>query len=101
MNGSTLAALKRLRIVALFHLGAFETVQQLSVRWRESSEEMALLTLYGATLGALIWATSPPLQWHQDQTAQAAAVLRHGCGCDRLPLRDRLRILLAHSAQRL
>ena len=52
-------ALARLILVAVIHLLMFEALSQLSVHWRESSEELAGLSLLVLLFVGLIWAVYP------------------------------------------
>ncbi|HEX7571317.1 MAG TPA: carboxypeptidase regulatory-like domain-containing protein, partial [Verrucomicrobiae bacterium] len=49
----------RLLAVVVVQLALFETLQQLSVHWRESTEELWSMGLMVATLGGLVWACWP------------------------------------------
>jgi hypothetical protein len=53
------AAARRLLLVLVLQLALFETLQQLSVRWKESTGELWGMALAVASLGGLIWAGWP------------------------------------------
>lgn len=50
---------KRILLVGLVQLLAFEILSQLSVHWRESTGELCDIALMLATCAALIWAVLP------------------------------------------
>ena len=54
-------AFRRLCIVAALHLGLFELGQQFAVHWRESTDELATMSLYAFTFVAFVWAVTPAL----------------------------------------
>jgi hypothetical protein len=53
------AFLARLVLVLVLHLALFETIERLSLHWRESTGELWQITLAVATLGGLVWACWP------------------------------------------
>jgi hypothetical protein len=53
------AAGRRLLVVVVVQLTLFETLQQLSVHWKESTGELWDIALSVATLGGLVWACWP------------------------------------------
>lgn len=52
----------RLGLVIVIHLAMFETLEQVSVHWRESTSELWGIALAAATLGGLTWAFWPGYQ---------------------------------------
>ena len=53
------SAALRLLLVVVAHLSLFETLQQVSSQWKESTSELWEMALAVATLGGLVWAAWP------------------------------------------
>ncbi len=51
----------RVMCVVVLHFLAFEALQQFAVRWRESTEELCLMSLSILTFAAFLWAVLPAL----------------------------------------
>ncbi|UCG58291.1 MAG: hypothetical protein JSU70_02060 [Phycisphaerales bacterium] len=60
----------RIALVGVVQLVLFELLCQVSVHWRESSEELGLLFLYFLSLVGLVWGVLPAFTQMRDRTAR-------------------------------
>lgn len=65
----------RILLVGFLHLVTFEGIMQLSVQWRESSEELALMTETALPLIGLIWAVLPAFRQMPHRIAYRGALV--------------------------
>ncbi len=68
-----------LSLVFIVHLALFETVQQLSVHWKESTGELWSMALAVLTLGGLIWACRPRYRLKLSGVFWAGGAVTAGC----------------------